>query len=334
MHAFLSLIAVVAIALAAWAGAAVTGLRWPLGVLLPAAGAVAFVAGTVWRVVTWAKSPVPFRIPVTCGQQASLPWLKASRFDNPSTTTGAVARMGLEVLLFRSLTRNVRAELGPGRLVYRDAAALWVAALAFHYSLLVVVVRHLRFLTEPVPALVTALASLDAFFQAGVPSVYATDVILVAALGYLLLRRFRSPQVRCLSLFGDYFFLFLLLGIATTGLLMRHAVRVDVVSVKELAMCLATLSSPEIPPSLQPIVFAHLALVSTLAACLPFTKLSHMAGVFLSPTRNLANDNRAKRHVSPWRDEVKVHTYEEWEEEFRDKLVAAGLPVEGRGDHV
>ncbi|SPE40424.1 fragment of DsrM (part 3/3) [Candidatus Sulfopaludibacter sp. SbA3] len=74
--------------------------------------------------------------------------------------------------------------------------------------------------------------------------------------------------------------------------------------------------------------FAHLALVSTLAAYLPFSKLMHAGGIFLSPTRNLANNNRMKRHVNPWNAPVKVHTYEEWEDEFRAKIEAAGLPVE------
>jgi hypothetical protein len=32
--------------------------------------------------------------------------------------------------------------------------------------------------------------------------------------------------------------------------------------------------------------------------------------------------------VNPWNYPVKVHTYEEWEDEFRDKMKAAGLPVE------
>ena len=54
----------------------------------------------------------------------------------------------------------------------------------------------------------------------------------------------------------------------------------------------------------------------------------HMGGVFLSPTRNLANNSRMRRHVNPWNYPVKVHTYEEWEEEFRDKMKAAGLPLE------
>ncbi|MHC4825543.1 MAG: hypothetical protein ACYTEY_03190 [Planctomycetota bacterium] len=53
-----------------------------------------------------------------------------------------------------------------------------------------------------------------------------------------------------------------------------------------------------------------------------------MPGVFLSPTRNLANSNRRVRHVNPWDYPVKVHTYEEYEDELREKMVGAGLPVE------
>ncbi|MEK7730415.1 MAG: menaquinol oxidoreductase, partial [Planctomycetota bacterium] len=59
-----------------------------------------------------------------------------------------------------------------------------------------------------------------------------------------------------------------------------------------------------------------------------FSKLMHMGGVFLSPTRNLANTSRMKRHVNPWNYPVDVHTYEEWEDEYRDKMKAAGLPLE------
>ena len=54
-----------------------------------------------------------------------------------------------------------------------------------------------------------------------------------------------------------------------------------------------------------------------------------MAGVFLSPTRNLANNNRMRRHVNPWNPEVEVHTYAQWEDEFRDKIKAAGIPLDG-----
>jgi nitrate reductase gamma subunit len=53
-----------------------------------------------------------------------------------------------------------------------------------------------------------------------------------------------------------------------------------------------------------------------------------MAGVFLSPTRNLANNSRAKRHINPWNPDLKFHTYEEYEDEFRDVMKAAELPLE------
>jgi hypothetical protein len=54
----------------------------------------------------------------------------------------------------------------------------------------------------------------------------------------------------------------------------------------------------------------------------------HVAGIFLSPTRNLANNNRMKRHINPWNPQVKIHTYEAYEEDFRDKMKEAGIPVE------
>jgi hypothetical protein len=54
----------------------------------------------------------------------------------------------------------------------------------------------------------------------------------------------------------------------------------------------------------------------------------HVAGVFLSPTRNLANNNRMVRHINPWNYPVKKHTYAEWESEYRDKLIAADIPME------
>ena len=57
-------------------------------------------------------------------------------------------------------------------------------------------------------------------------------------------------------------------------------------------------------------------------------KLMHMGGIFMSPTRNMANDNRRRRHVNPWDYPVKVHTYEEYEEEFKEKMKEARLPVE------
>ena len=303
-----------------------------LWVVVPYAALAILLAGFCFRVVKWAWSPVPFRIPTTCGQQKSLPWIKSAWLDNPSSGMGTVARMALEILLFRSLFRNNRATLHDRKYVFGESKAMWLAALGFHWALLVIVLRHLRLLVDPVPALVTMIAGCDGFFQIGTPPLYLTDAIAVCAGLYLLLRKWRDPLVRYLSRWTDYFALLLLLAIAGSGILIRYVTRVDLVAVKRLALGLATFH-PVVPAGLNAMFLIHLMLICTLAAYFPFSKLVHVGGVFLSPTRNLANNNRSKRHINPWNRPVKTHTYAEWEEEFRGKIKAAGIPLdEAQGD--
>jgi nitrate reductase gamma subunit len=152
-------------------------------------------------------------------------------------------------------------------------------------------------------------------------------LIILVALSYLILRRFFSPQIRYISLASDYFALFLIAGVAASGILVRLFFRVDVEAVKELAMSVIRLN-PVIPEGLTLTFYIHLFLVSALLAYFPFSKLMHGAGVLLSPTRNLLNNSRQKRHVNPWAYPVKVHTYEEYEDEFREKMKNVGLPVD------
>jgi [DsrC]-trisulfide reductase subunit M len=327
MNVLYSLIAVLLLVLLGVLGGRGEAGRVWLAVAIPYSAAAIFLAGFCYRVLRWAWTPVPFRIPTTGGQQKSLPWIKASSLDNPSTAWGVVARMGLEVLAFRSLFRNNQARLDKGRLVFGENKYLWLGALAFHWALLMVLLRHLRLLVEPVPAFVLLLQRVDGFFQITTPDLYASDVVLLGALAYLLLRRLRDPMVRFLSLFTDYFALFLLLGIAVSGVLMRYFLRPDITSVKQFALGLAGFH-PRVPPALSSVVLVHVLLVSVLAAYFPCSKLMHLGGVFLSPTRNLANNNRRQRHLNPWNYPVKTHSYAEWEAEFHDKIKAAGLPLE------
>ena len=156
-------------------------MNYFFAVIIPYAAAIIFLAGIVYKVARWAAAPVPFRIPTTCGQQRSLPWIKSNRLDNPHSMLGVIGRMALEILLFRSLFRNTKTDLKPGpALVYGSAKWLWLGALAFHWSLLVILIRHLRFFTEPQPGLITILQSLDGFFQVGVPVLFVSDTILAA----------------------------------------------------------------------------------------------------------------------------------------------------------
>ncbi|TAM46962.1 MAG: menaquinol oxidoreductase [Acidobacteria bacterium] len=327
MRVVWSLLLVGALALVGFFGAQAGGQAL-FGIVLPYLAMAVFLVGIAVRVVGWARSPVPFRITTTCGQERSLAWIKASPLDNPSTGLGAAARVLLEVLTFRSLFRNNRSELRDGgRFTVSADKWLWAAALAFHYSFLVVFLRHYRFFAEPVPAVVAWIQGLDGFFQVGLPVVYVTDIVLVVALGYLLWRRLADPRLRYISLPADYFPLALLLGIALSGVLLRYVSKADVVAVKELAIGLVSLH-PTVPQGIDPLVFAHIFLVSVLLTYFPFSKLVHMAGVFLSPTRNLANDNRMRRHINPWNPPIVGHTYAEWEHEFHDKLVASGIPLD------
>jgi nitrate reductase gamma subunit len=316
--------------LVGYLGGAVPGLHPVFGVAIPYAAFLILVIGFIWRVMRWAKSPVPFRIPTTCGQQKSLDWVPHDKYENPDSTLRVIGRMLLEVLFFRSLFRNTKAEVRGGpKVAYGSSKWLWLFAILFHYSFLIIVLRHFRFFVEPTPLFAHWLADADGFMQIGLPALYVTDALIVLALSYLLLRRLFNPQVRYISLTADYFPVLLILGIALTGMAMRYLpwFRVDVARVKELSAGLVALQ-PTVPEGIGTPFWVHLFMVTTLMIYFPFSKLMHLGGVFLSPTRNLANNNRAVRHVNPWNPAVEVHEYDHWEEEFHDKIVAAGLPLD------
>jgi nitrate reductase gamma subunit len=306
----------------------VLGLGWIFGVIIPSLALLLFLGGMVTKVMGWSKSSVPFRIPTSCGQQKTLDWIPHSRLENPHTPLQAAGRMALEVLFFRSLLRNTKAELVDGkRLVYRTDHLLWLAGMLMHWSFLVIIIRHFRLMTNPVPGFVTFIEAADGFFEIGLPVVFTTTLTFLLGVTILLYRRLTNPQVRYISLIGDYFPLFLLLGIGTSGVWMRHLDKVDIAAVKELMVGLFHFA-PVVPDGISPVFYGHLLLVSILLAYFPFSKLTHMAGVFLSPTRNMANNNRAVRHVNPWDYPVKLHPYEEYEDELREKMVGAGIPVD------
>jgi nitrate reductase gamma subunit len=377
MRAVTPLLAVLALAFAGWWAA---GWHWaqPLfAAVLPYSAVMAFLGGMTWRVLSWGRSPVPFNITTTCGQQYSLSWIRSSRLGNPHTRWGVAGRLVLETLLFRSLLRNVKHEwvdaiaadgrvcgcaasavgravpsapptspdaqqnevsaashgaLGTARpalprLVYKASPGLWIGALIFHYSLLVVFLRHARFFLDPAPGWLSGIEWLDSFFRVGSVAFFLSGLSLALAALFLLLRRLWTPWLRYLSLPADFFPLYLLLGIALTGCLMRYSSRVDIESVKGFCTSLARLH-PAAPVGLGPLFLVHLTLVSVLFAYLPFSKLAHMASLPLSPTRNLLGASRMAHHENPWNYPVKVHSYEEYEDEYRGKMKAAGIPLE------
>lgn len=328
IQALAGVLIVLLIALAGVAAGAVAPVRAIAGIALPYASFVVLVAGVACQVWRWARVPVPFRIPTTAGQQTSLAWIQPVSIDNPASGWGVTARMALEVLLFRSLFRNSAGAIAGGpRLVVREDKVLWLGALAFHWSLLLVVVRHLRLFFEPVPAGVRQSVGhrlvLPDRHHAALRDRPGADPRARLPPGPSDSERPHAVPLALHRLPGA--------GPAAgagrlgPGDAARHRRGPGGGEAVHDGACDAVAACP---PCGRAWFFAHLFLVCALLVYLPFSKLMHSAGVFLSPTRNLPNDSRARRHVNPWNAPGPVHTYEEWEDEFRDGIRAAGLPLE------
>ncbi len=326
-----SFLAVIALIVIAGLGSQIPGMQYLFGVALPYLALLIFLGGFIYKVVGWAKSPVPFSIQTTCGQGKSLDFIRHNRLEAPQTNSDVIARMALEILTFRSLFRNTKSEIHDGpHVTYESSKWLWLFALIFHYSFLVIIVRHLRMFLNPVPNFVSWLEWGDGIFQVGAPTWYMTDVLILLGVGYLFGRRIWNRNVRYISLANDFFPLVLIFAIAITGVLMRYFLRtdIDIVNIKTLAVGLMTLQ-PTISADIGAIFYIHLFLVCVLMIYLPFSKLMHLGGVFLSPTRNMKNNSRAARHINPWNDpEIKPHSYAAYEDEFREFMVEAEIPVE------
>ena len=342
MGVLISLIAIAVLTLVGLVGGSVPGLRYVFGVVLPYIAIATFLVGVVIRIIRWARAPVPFKITTTAGQAKSLDFIRQNKFDSPSNFWGVVGRMALEILFFRSLFRNTKADLKDNsKLVYGEDKWLWAFSLMFHWSFLIIFLRHFRFFTEPIPFFVPLLQGLDGFFEFGLPIVYITNLLIVAGVTYLFFRRIFNEKVKYISLPADYFPLLLIAGIAITGILMRYFFKTDLVGIKELTVGLLSLSPSAPAETISSMFYIHLFFVCSLMIYFPMSKLVHMTGVFFSPTRNMANDNRMKHYENPWDDEFKkeyyalhYHTYDEYEDEFRKFMKAVDLPLEKEEEDV
>jgi nitrate reductase gamma subunit len=133
---------------------------------------------------------------------------------------------------------------------------LWFGEWVFHVSLTLVLLRHLRYFTEPVPALAS---------WAQVPG-WIAGFLLPAALLYVLVLRL-LPGREPFSSRANLWLLLDLLGIAITGLLLATRHPVDLVQVKAYALGVVTFR-PAAPPA-DWLLATHLALALALAASIP-----------------------------------------------------------------
>jgi len=221
--------------------------------------AVVFVAGLALRIRQYAGTPAPLKIPTT---------------PAPTTRGGVALRLVREVVFFESL--------------YKATLWTWLFGWVFHAALFLVLLRHLRYFTDPVWGWV-------AFVQPF--GVYAGFAML-AGLAGLWARRFLVDRVRYISTPSDHLMLALLVAIAASGLAMKYLAHTDVVAVKAFFLGLFVLDVRPLPAD--PLLALHLGLVAALMLVFPFSKLLHAPGLFFSPGRNQADDPRERRHLAEW----------------------------------
>jgi nitrate reductase gamma subunit len=221
------------------------------------------VAGFIYKIVQYKNTPAPLKIPTT---------------PAPTTRGGVVLRLLREVVLFESL--------------FKGQKWTWLFGWLFHFSLLLILLRHLRYFTEPVWTWVALLQPLGMY----------AGFTMVLGLGALWGRRLLVERIRYISRTSDHLILLLLIGIGVSGLATKFVDHTDIVGLKQFTLGLLQFAPSALPAD--PMLLIHLLLVAILILLLPFSKLLHIPGLFFSPTRNQVDNPREHRHIAPWAAEL------------------------------
>jgi nitrate reductase gamma subunit len=170
--------------------------------------AIVLLAGVTFKVVQYARTPAPLKIPTT---------------PAPTTRSGVVLRMTREVVLFESL--------------FRGNKWTWIFGWIFHFGLFLVTLRHLRYFIEPVWLPIELVQPFGIY----------GGIAMVVGLAGLWARRFFVDRVRYISSPSDHLILALLILIGVTGLLMKFVFHTDVVAVKSFFIGLYSFDPQPLP---------------------------------------------------------------------------------------
>lgn len=170
--------------------------------------AFVLLAGVTFKVVQYARTPAPLKIPTT---------------PAPTTRSGVVFRMTREVVLFESL--------------FRGNKWTWIFGWIFHFGLFLVTLRHLRYFIEPVWLPIELVQPFG---------IYGGMAMVVGLVG-LWSRRFFVDRVRYISSPSDHLILALLIAIGCSGLLMKFVFHTDVVAVKSFFIGLYSFDPQPLP---------------------------------------------------------------------------------------
>ncbi len=156
--------------------------------------AFVLVAGLTNKVIQYARTPAPLKIPTT---------------PAPTTKTGVALRMTREVVFFESL--------------FRGSKWTWIFGWMFHFGLFLVTLRHLRYFFDPVPLPIEMIQPFGIY----------GGIAMVIGLAGLWARRFLVDRVRYITALSDHLILVLLITIGLSGLMMRFIVHTDIMRVKQ-----------------------------------------------------------------------------------------------------
>jgi nitrate reductase gamma subunit len=217
---------------------------------------ILMVVGIVRRIWTYWRTPVPLKIALT---------------PAPTTKSGVVLRMAREVVFFETL--------------FKSNKWIWLFGWMFHFGLLLVLLRHLRYFTQPVWGWISFIQPLG---------IYAGFAMFLGLLG-LLVRRIAVNRVRYISAPSDYLMLLLLLGIGLSGMMLKFVAHTDIVAIKAFFIGLMRFDLQPLPIDL--FVLVHLGLVVILMLIFPISKLMHAPGLFFAPSRTMVDNPREQRYA-------------------------------------
>ena len=176
-------------------------------ILFYAATAI-LAAGLAFKVVQYARTPAPLKIPTT---------------PAPVTSGGVALRILREVVLFESL--------------FKANKWIWLFGYMFHGALLLAMMRHLRYFIHPVWDWVVLVQPFGLY----------AGFAMLAGLGALWFRRIFVQRIRYISGPSDHLMLVLLIGITASGLAMSYVSRTDIVALKQFMLGLMRLNWQPLP---------------------------------------------------------------------------------------
>jgi nitrate reductase gamma subunit len=170
--------------------------------------ALVLLAGLAYKIVQYARTPAPLKIPTT---------------PAPTTSGGVALRMVREVVLFESL--------------FKGNKWIWIFGWVFHFGLFLVTLRHLRYFMDPVWLPIELVQPFGIY----------GGMAMVVGLAGLWARRVLVDRVRYITSPSDHLILALLILIGLSGLAMTFVVHVDVVSVKQFFLGLMAFDVQPLP---------------------------------------------------------------------------------------